>query len=73
MELIVFGAIALGVVYVLYKVYGPKEEQAPAVTVSEVVAKAEEVVAEAKAKPAKKTAAKKPTVKKETTRKPKAK
>ena len=44
MELIVFGAIALGVVYVLYKVYGPKDE-APAVTVSEVVAKAEEVVA----------------------------
>ena len=76
MELIVFGAIALGVVYVLYKVYGPKEEQAPAVTVSEVVAKAESVVAEAKAevkaKPAKKTAAKKPTVKKATTRKPKA-
>ena len=71
MELIVFGAIALGVVYVLYKVYGPKDS-APAVTVAEVVAKAETVVAEVKAKPAKKTAAKKPTVKKATTRKPKA-
>jgi hypothetical protein len=72
MELIVFGAIALVVVYVLYKAYGPKGEQAPAVTVADVVAKAEEVVAEAK--PAKKkAAAKKPTVKKATTRKPKAK
>ena len=69
MELIVFGAIAIGVVYVLYKVYGPKDS-APTVTVAEVVAKAETVVAEAK--PAKKAAAKKPTVKKATTRKPKA-
>ena len=46
MELIVFGAIAIGVVYVLYKVYGPKDS-APTVTVAEVVAKAETVVAEA--------------------------
>lgn len=74
MELIVFGVIAIAVVYVLYKAYGPKNEQtsAPAVTVADVVAKAETVVAESK--PAKKkAAAKKPTVKKATTRKPKAK
>jgi uncharacterized protein (UPF0333 family) len=74
MELIVFLAVGLAIIYVLYKTYGPKDST-PAVTVAEVVAKAETVVAEVKAeaKPAKKTAAKKPTVKKATTRKPKAK
>ena len=69
MELIVFLAAGLAVIYTLYRVYGPKDS-APAVTVAEVVAKAETVVAEVKAevkaKPAKKTAAKKPAVKKAT-------
>ena len=74
MELIVFIAIAVGLIYVLYKAYGPQGTQAPKVNVSDVAAKAETVVAEVKAevKPAKKTAAKKPAVKKATTRKPKA-
>ena len=70
MELVIFGAIGIAVIYVLYKAYGPKQTQEPSITVADVVAKAETVVAETK--PAKKTAAKKPTVKKATTRKPKA-
>lgn len=71
MELVIFGALALAVIYVLYRTYGPKKET-PTVNVVEVAAQAETV--EAEAKPAKKAAAKKkPTVKKATTRKPKAK
>jgi hypothetical protein len=73
MELIVFLAVGAAIIYVLYKVYGPKSEQAPTPTVADVVAKAETIVAEAKTAPAKKAPAKKkPTVKKATTRKPKA-
>jgi hypothetical protein len=69
MELVIFGAIALAVIYVIYKAYGSKKVETT--TVAEVAAKAEVVVA--KEKPAKKPAAKKPAVKKATTRKPKAK
>ena len=78
MELIVFLAVGIAIVYALYKAYGPKKSEAPSVT--EVVEKAEPVVAETQVetavaldKPAKKPAAKKkPAVKKATTRKPKA-
>mgnify|MGYP003327881710 CR=1 FL=1 len=61
MELFIFGAIALAVVFVLYKAYGPKQPEAT-VSVADVAAKAETVVAEAK--PAKKEEAK-PAAKKE--------
>ena len=66
MELIIFIAIAVGAIYVLYKAYGPQGTQAPKINVAEVAAKAETVVAETKAeKPAaKKAAAKKPAAKK---------